>query len=384
MKGLSERSPRKGTTDNGLASWRSAPSQNLMALTRRSLRWAEDHVPGGDRAVPCLRMAARRAIRPTPAPPLVMDNEAPFPRPSPTIPAPVTPEIPVDISTMTVFRAEHFPDSGPHPWLDGPDAEARVADEERLGNLGPHDADLCRYWSENGYVILPGLIEESLLDYVWAAYEERINSGVLKPPTETQFEGDRVPGRVLDPHLKVPAIEDLMHHSALLDKVQLLLGAECTPFQSISGHKASQQDIHSDSIHMTTYPAGYLAAMWIAFEDIEPGSGPLEYYPGSHRLPTVYSREAGISETAIRESGYAEFDRKYTPLIRKKIKDLALTPHHFHARKGDVLIWHANLMHGGSVRTDFTRTRRALVFHYFAKGCICYHDLSASLSRLHV
>nr|WP_321984985.1 hypothetical protein [uncultured Lichenicoccus sp.] len=29
-----------------------------------------------------------------------------------------------------------------------------------------------------------------------------------------------------------------------------------------------------------TYPLGYLAATWTAFEDIHPDSGPLVYYPG--------------------------------------------------------------------------------------------------------
>ena len=49
-------------------------------------------------------------------------------------------------------------------------------------------------------------------------------------------------------------------------------------------HKGSQQGAHSDSIHMTTYPIGYLSAAWIAFEDIHPDSGPQLFYPGSHRL----------------------------------------------------------------------------------------------------
>jgi ectoine hydroxylase-related dioxygenase (phytanoyl-CoA dioxygenase family) len=55
-----------------------------------------------------------------------------------------------------------------------------------------------------------------------------------------------------------------------------------------------------------------------------------------------------------------------------------LEPHYFHAKKGDVLFWHANLLHGGSKRRNLQLSRRALVSHYFVKGAVCYHDFSAS------
>jgi len=44
---------------------------------------------------------------------------------------------------------------------------------------------------------------------------------------------------------------------------------------------------------MTTYPEGYLVGAWVAVEDIHPDSGPLVYYPGSHRLPYYLSKEVG-------------------------------------------------------------------------------------------
>jgi hypothetical protein len=297
---------------------------------------------------------------------------------------PVNPEVPVALTGVESFRSEWFPRAGPRPWLDRPDADAAISRRERIGEITPFEAALCRKWSRDGYVIVEKMFADEMLDYVWSAYDGAIDRGVLKPPPEIQFPGDKTPGRLLDPHLSVPEIADLMHDQNLGHVVNMLLGAESAPFQSISGHKASQQAIHGDSIHMTTYPEGYLVAMWIAFEDIHPGSGPLEFYPGSHRLPTVYSADVGIPEEAFKARGYRDFDDKYTPAIREVIATRGLEARHFHAGKGDVLFWHANLLHGGSARTDFLHTRRALVFHFFAKGCICYHDLAASVSRVHV
>jgi hypothetical protein len=36
--------------------------------------------------------------------------------------------------------------------------------------------------------------------------------------------------------------------------------------------------------------------------------------------------------------------------------------------KADVLIWHANLLHGGSMRRDLRLSRKAVVCHFFGKG----------------
>jgi ectoine hydroxylase-related dioxygenase (phytanoyl-CoA dioxygenase family) len=63
------------------------------------------------------------------------------------------------------------------------------------------------------------------------------------------------------------------------------------------------------------------------------------------------------------------------------VEESGIEPHYFHAKKGDVLIWHANLVHGGSQREDMVLTRRALVCHFFVKGAFVYHDLAASRSR---
>ena len=133
---------------------------------------------------------------------------------------------------------------------------------------------------------------------------------------------------------------------------------------------------------MTTYPVGYLAANWIAFEDIADDSGPLEYYPGSHKLPYLFSKDVGITfEEAA--SGYAAYHEKYEPAVAREIAENHLKPEYFLAQKGDVLIWHANLLHGGSRRRSAERSRKALVCHFFAEGCVCYHDYVGSLSYLH-
>jgi ectoine hydroxylase-related dioxygenase (phytanoyl-CoA dioxygenase family) len=45
------------------------------------------------------------------------------------------------------------------------------------------------------------------------------------------------------------------------------------------------------------------------------------------------------------------------------------------AKEGDILIWHANLIHGGSKRNDTQLSRRAMVGHYFGEGALCFGDI---------
>jgi len=50
----------------------------------------------------------------------------------------------------------------------------------------------------------------------------------------------------------------------------------------------------------------------------------------------------------------------------------------FMPKKGDVLLWHANFIHGGSEVAEPELTRKSLVCHYFSNDVFCYHDLSGS------
>jgi hypothetical protein len=286
---------------------------------------------------------------------------------------------PVQISRLPSFRAEHFPYSGPYPWLDRDDALEQVQSRLERNEITEHEAELCRCWSANGYVILNNLIEHQILDEVWGAYEKAIAAGRIKLPPESAGDNDRLPGRFLNPHKKIGAFCRILKHPELLRYIRLLMEREPKPLQTIAAHKGSQQGLHSDSIHMTTYPLGYLTAAWIAFEDIDPDCGPLVYYPGSHRLPYVFSKEVGITEEDFKTAGYGPYHARYEPYISRLVDQME--PHHFHAKKGDVLIWHANLIHGGSPRKNLELSRRSAVCHFFVKHAFVYHDLAAAKSR---
>ena len=73
----------------------------------------------------------------------------------------------VKISRLPAFRAEHFPYSGPYPWLDRPDAVERIEEKLRAGEITSEEAEQCRHWNSDGYVVLKKLFDKETLAEVW-------------------------------------------------------------------------------------------------------------------------------------------------------------------------------------------------------------------------
>jgi hypothetical protein len=62
---------------------------------------------------------------------------------------------------------------------------------------------------------------------------------------------------------------------------------------------------------------------------------------------------------------YAEYELHIERLIARE----RLEPRHGTIRKGQAIVWAANLLHGGAPQEDRTRSRHSQVTHYFFEGC---------------
>jgi ectoine hydroxylase-related dioxygenase (phytanoyl-CoA dioxygenase family) len=162
--------------------------------------------------------------------------------------------------------------------------------------------------------------------------------------------------------------------------LNFILDKEVVAFQTINFIEGSQQRAHSDSIHMTTYPLGYLIAVWIALEDVNIDNGPLFYYPGSHKLPYLLNSDFNEGENAL-TLGKKDY-KDYEDVLEESVITNGFQKKEFLANKGDVLIWHANLIHGGAPIVNKNLTRKSMVVHYYANDVIKYHEISERPSLL--
>lgn len=182
--------------------------------------------------------------------------------------------------------------------------------------------------------------------------------------TEPYFRKGAV--RVQDAWRKSDAVRKL----ALLPRVHEALSAAYgrTPFafQTLNFREGSQQELHSDMIHFSSLPERFMCGVWIALEDILPGSGPLTYYPGSHRLAPLTMAEAGVEGRRPRA---ADYERHFVPRFAERVADSGLPHRELLIPKGWAFVWAANLAHGGSPIIAAGATRRSLVVHcYFDEG----------------
>ncbi len=66
----------------------------------------------------------------------------------------------------------------------------------------------------------------------------------------------------------------------------------------------------------------------------------------------------------------------------KAIRDGGFPATELHAQPGDVLLWHANLLHGGKKMSSPNASRKSMVIHCLADDVLCYHELTQQAARM--
>lgn len=155
----------------------------------------------------------------------------------------------------------------------------------------------------------------------------------------------------------------------VIDLLSKLYGRRAFPFQTLNFPVGTQQEAHSDSTHFSSLPERFMCGVWLAMEDIGPDAGPLFYYPGSHRWPIVTNSLIGRRGYGS-ELGSAQ--DPYGPAWRALCQAYEAKEEVFLPRKGQALIWCANLLHGGSHQANPQLTRWSQVTHYYFDDCIYY------------
>ncbi|MES1202004.1 MAG: phytanoyl-CoA dioxygenase family protein [Pseudomonadota bacterium] len=154
----------------------------------------------------------------------------------------------------------------------------------------------------------------------------------------------------------------------MLALLQYLYGRPAFPFQTLNFPVGTQQHFHSDSVHFSSIPERFMCGVWVALEDIDEDNGPLLYYPGSHKLPIFTNDQIGY----FAEDPMKTMQTVYEPMWRDLMRAQGYKEERFKARKGQALIWAANLLHGGSRHDNVDRTRWSQVTHYYFENCAYY------------
>jgi hypothetical protein len=220
-------------------------------------------------------------------------------------------------------------------------------------------------FERDGYLAIDGVADDETLDAIVAELDGLFG----KPPYEeggVHFFRNRIQDAwKIRENVKALALAPPVH-SLLHD----LYGRKPLPFQTINFLRGTQQSPHSDAIHFSSMPEGYMCGVWVALEDIDMGKGPLVYYPGTHKLPYLRPADFGVE---AKWDNYPSYEEYVAELIERE----GLEPQYGTVRKGQAIVWAANLLHGGAPQEDRSRTRLSQVTHFFFEGCKYYTPMSS-------
>jgi hypothetical protein len=263
-------------------------------------------------------------------------------------------------------RMYDYADASLWPWFDRPDAHAVIGQWRSEGRIDEACAGLLTQFVDKGYVVLNGLISSDEIVRVNTDIDRAVSAGL-------QGYSYGSSQRIEKLHELYPAVRELWLNRLIFQFLDLLFQVRARPCQSLTYVFGSQQDAHQDTIHLTPFPAGYMCGVWVALEDVHQGSGELEVYPGSHRLPRVTMQGAACKKVS---GDWSEFVKKVCNRWNEYLSTGNFEKIVYRPKAGDVLIWHENLMHAGSVRKNQSISRRSIVSHVFAEGAVVFYDSS--------
>lgn len=248
-----------------------------------------------------------------------------------------------------------------------PRIESPLFGQDGLADLTAAEQQIARDLNTHGFAVFdfPDPDIDARIERIQANLGPRFNIP-FEDPAADKTRGER---RIQDAWKHDDDVRAIASNSQVLGLLSKLYGRAAFPFQTLNFPVSTQQAVHSDSVHFSSLPERFMCGVWLAMEDVAAGAGPLFYVRGSHRWPIVTNAMIGRRGFGQElNSAQDPFAEAWNALTRAHG-----TPEEpFLARKGQALIWSANLLHGGSPQTDPTLTRWSQVTHYFFDDCIYY------------
>lgn len=280
-----------------------------------------------------------------------------------------TPLVLTEALDSTLFD---YQDPALTPWFDRPNARMTIAARRSDGSITPSRAQQLETFVSEGYLILEDAVPADLLGRLHTAVDDIVATGF----SGYEWGSSK---RVEHAHFHYRAMDELTRIDAVTSFLTDLFGATPRVCQTLTYIFGSQQGSHQDTIHLTPFPPGYMCGVWVALEDVQPGSGELAYYPRSHRLDRIYMNTVGCEK--VSDGDWTQFGSTVVPRWQGMLLDGGFERVPFLPNAGTVLIWHENLMHLGVDRINPELSRKSVVTHYFADGPIAYYDSSGLPAR---
>jgi ectoine hydroxylase-related dioxygenase (phytanoyl-CoA dioxygenase family) len=229
-----------------------------------------------------------------------------------------------------------------------------------------------KFWNDNGFLVFSGFFDEHEIAAVESAGERawrELPDDVVVDDLVTNRR--RRIGKLSDDEKRhrfkvndLYLIDSGLREAAMSERIGMVLSdlLEDQPvmINTLNFDKGSQQIDHLDTLYMTPVSELGLVATWMALEDATADAGPLRYYPGSNHIPHYRFSTGSFHQ-------YDAEVEQFSDYMAGEVEKRGLEEQRFIAEQGDLFIWHALLLHGGSEICNPELTRNSLVTHYFTQ-----------------
>ena len=216
---------------------------------------------------------------------------------------------------------------------------------------------VAKSWQKDGVFIAKNLIEHELIDEYcqdWMKHNRIDNS-----------RRGGYPGPC--PYVHVESLLRLATNQRIRGIINHLIGEEMGVHLCLTGWKSTERNWHQDGYLNPDENIDNYIAVWITLDDIDADSGPFEYILGTHKLPRITKKNTidKLERYERDDPGWPKYSERFlTPLFETLKTTYHLQSKRFLAKKGDVLFWHARLMHRGSAPNNPEPDRKTAIIHY--------------------
>lgn len=230
---------------------------------------------------------------------------------------------------------------------------------------------------DQGFVTF-NINDDNLIDSVNDDVDSLIKTGSYK--TNSAIYSYNKHPRIVESYKFSENCKRLALHKSVMARLKFFYDLNPKAFSTINFLHSTQQPLHSDYVHFGTVPHRMLVGAWIALEDINPDSGPLQIVPKSHKLDLFDYGDIGAKKPKTLNSIKSNYGL-YEDYVKRIINDNqlhAITPT---MKKGDCLLWEANMLHGSPTCNNSEITRKAQVTHWTFDNVIKHFNPSFSNLR---
>ncbi len=255
-------------------------------------------------------------------------------------------------------------------WTDKPDATAHVEELFNTRMVTQAERDDLLFFIEHGWLVWRAAIEPELIDAFikdirnhhkkpgqFAKTNHKAGSGKLQlsGSKPDQFES------LFDLYVNLASSRAVCFHPRLIRFLSLVFASRPVAMQQLLFQRSNGHQVHQDTSVVAVEDPMLMVASWIALEDVVEGSGELAFYDRSHRLPHYL-----FKDSTKRMTFGVDSQEEYTRELDEACKKAGMEYDRFLAKKGDVFLWTADLVHRSHPRRLPEGTSRlSCVTHYY-------------------